>query len=355
MTTGSPSASRGSGVHGLVSVVQDLSLARDVASVQRIVRHAARELTGADGATFVLRDGDKCFYADEDAIAPLWKGQRFPLQTCISGWAMLNAQSVVIPDIYVDDRIPHDAYRPTFVKSLCMVPIRSADPIGAIGNYWSEEHEATEEEVHILQALADTTAVALVHARSVEHLEQIVSERTAEIRRISVTDELTGVLNRRGFLESATLLRSHLRRHGGTAHMIFVDIDALKSMNDSHGHEAGDELIRSAATALRESVRDIDVVGRWGGDELVVFAIDAADANALCTRIQANAIRIGVSLSVGHTSLGPDDDRSLAQLIADADASMYQTRDAIRVAVTSQIPRQSRGDADRVESSQLTF
>ncbi len=46
-----------------------------------VVRHAARELTGADGATFVLRDADKCFYADEDAIAPLWKGQRFPMST----------------------------------------------------------------------------------------------------------------------------------------------------------------------------------------------------------------------------------------------------------------------------------
>ena len=71
----------------LVNTIQKLSLARDIDTVTSVVRTAARELTGADGATFVLKDEDKCYYADEDAIAPLWKGQRFPLSACISGWA----------------------------------------------------------------------------------------------------------------------------------------------------------------------------------------------------------------------------------------------------------------------------
>lgn len=56
---------------------------------------------------------------------------------------MLNKQSVAIEDIYVDPRIPTDAYRPTFVKSLAMVPIRTADPVGAIGNYWAHPHKPT--------------------------------------------------------------------------------------------------------------------------------------------------------------------------------------------------------------------
>ena len=117
----------------LIDSVQELSLARSLDRVTEIVRHAAREMVEADGATFVLRDGEHCFYKDEDAIAPLWKGKRFPLETCVSGWAMLNKQPAVIPDIYVDARIPQDAYRPTFVKSLVMVPIRTLEPIGAIG------------------------------------------------------------------------------------------------------------------------------------------------------------------------------------------------------------------------------
>jgi GAF domain-containing protein len=145
----------------LVGTIQRLSLARSVLDVQELVRSAARRLTGADGATFVLREDDLCHYVDEDAISPLWKGQRFPLSACISGWAMLNRHGVAIADIYSDDRIPHDAYRQTFVKSLAMVPIRQLDPLGAIGNYWADHHEPSQRELALLQALADSTAVAL--------------------------------------------------------------------------------------------------------------------------------------------------------------------------------------------------
>ena len=168
----------------LVEVVQHLSMARDLAGVMEIVRHAARELTGADGATFVLRDGERCFYAEEDAIEPLWKGQRFPMSACISGWVMLNRTPAAIEDIYADARIPADAYRPTFVKSLAMVPIRTLNPVGAIGNYWANHHVPTEDELRILHVLADTTAVAMENVRVYEELEARVAHRTAALQAI---------------------------------------------------------------------------------------------------------------------------------------------------------------------------
>jgi two-component system CheB/CheR fusion protein len=149
----------------LLDAVTALASARDEPGVCAIVRRAARELTEADGVTFVLRRGNHCFYADEDAIGPLWKGRQFPLESCISGWAMLNRQHVVIPDIYSDDRIPHDAYRPTFVKSLVMVPVRREDPIAAIGAYWADYHVATPMEIGVLQSLADAAALALYNVQ----------------------------------------------------------------------------------------------------------------------------------------------------------------------------------------------
>ncbi len=154
----------------LVRVVQDLSRTRSIDAITAIVRQAARALVGSDGATFVLRDGDRCHYVDEDAIAPLWKGQKFPMAACISGWVMIHRQPAAIADIYADARIPQDAYRPTFVKSLVMVPIRSVEPIGAIGNYWARPHRTSEEELRILQALADSTSVALENAQIYEQL-----------------------------------------------------------------------------------------------------------------------------------------------------------------------------------------
>lgn len=153
----------------LVAAVRELSHARVLEDVQAVVRRAARELTGADGATFVLRDGGECVYADEDAIAPLWKGRRFAMSECISGWAMLNRASAVVEDIYADARIPADAYRSTFVKSLAMVPIRQSDPIGAIGIYWAVRHQTSASELELLQALADSTSVAMARVRP-EHM-----------------------------------------------------------------------------------------------------------------------------------------------------------------------------------------
>ncbi len=161
----------------LIDTVKKLSLAREVEEVVNIVRHAARTLTGADGATFILRDGDKCHYVDEDAVAPLWKGKRFPMKSCISGWVMLNKNSAIIQDIYSDPRIPADAYRPTFVKSLAMVPIRKESPLGAIGNYWASNYQASDEQIEILQSLADSTCIALESINAYKELKRQIDLR----------------------------------------------------------------------------------------------------------------------------------------------------------------------------------
>ncbi|WAS91080.1 sensor histidine kinase [Nannocystis punicea] len=172
----------------LLAVVQELSLARTLDEVTAIVRHAARALVGADGATFVLRDCDQCFYADEEAISPLWKGKRFPMDICASGWVMRQARALVIEDVFVDPRIPGDAYRPTFVKSMAMVPIRRASPIGAIGTYWACPRVASEDELKVLQALADSTSIALTNVELYNDLERRVRERTAQLE--ALNDEL---------------------------------------------------------------------------------------------------------------------------------------------------------------------
>ena len=94
-------------------------------------------------------------------LPPLCKGERFLMDDCISGWTILNSRPAIIRDIYQDARVPHDRFRTTFVKSLIMMPIRSAAPVGAIGVYWAKTHEATKEEVDLLFALADSASAAI--------------------------------------------------------------------------------------------------------------------------------------------------------------------------------------------------
>lgn len=183
-TSLSSTAPASSDLETLVEAVEDLSLARSVDQVAAVVRSAARRISAADGVTFVLRDGDTCWYLDEEAVEPLWKGRRFPLDACISGWAMLHGETVIVPDVYLDDRIPHDVYRPTFVKSLVMTPVRPANAVAAIGAYWARPHTPGRDEVQRLQAIARATAVALENARLYASLTEALERRKFLLREL---------------------------------------------------------------------------------------------------------------------------------------------------------------------------
>lgn len=145
----------------LARIAAALDEAEDLEAVQRVASAGARELVDADGASFVLREGDLCAYVEEDAIAPLWKGRRFPMSACISGWVMEHQRPVVVPDVLADDRVPHDIYRPTFVRSVAVVPVRPAAPVGAVAVYWAGRHVASDAEVELMSSLADCVARAL--------------------------------------------------------------------------------------------------------------------------------------------------------------------------------------------------
>src|SRR5256712_3016042 len=148
--------------------------------VVRQLVSVAREVSGADGVTFVLRDGDQCSFADESAIAPLWKGRRVPMATCLAGWVMLNAQAVALEDIYADPRISADAYRPTFVQSLVVVPVRREAPVAAIGAYWARRHRADEREGARVQSIAEAAALALESVSLRESLQRAEAENRAQ-------------------------------------------------------------------------------------------------------------------------------------------------------------------------------
>ncbi|HVU36496.1 MAG TPA: HAMP domain-containing sensor histidine kinase [Opitutaceae bacterium] len=275
----------------LVRAVHDLSLVRTVAAIQDVVRHAAREIVQADGATFVLRDGECCYYADEDAISPLWKGQRFPMSACISGWVMHNAQHAAIPDIYADPRVPTDAYRPTFVKSLVMVPIRVESPLGAIGTYWARERAASGQEIELLQALANTTAVAMENVQVYSELERRVALRTRQMEAVnqeleafsySVSHDLRAPLRAiRGFIE---LLEHALK---------------IPDLAKAQGHAGRVREGAARMTALTEDLLQLAQVTR---KRLSVGPVDlAALAREIVGRLQAEDPGRDVRISIPDT------------------------------------------------------
>lgn len=164
----------------LFAAAERLAKARSLDDVVDVVRTAARTIIGAQGITFVTAEGDHCHYVAEDAIAPLWAGQRFLLTQCISGWVMLHGEPAVIPDIYADPRIPHDAYRPTFVKSLVMMPIDTGVTEAAIGAYWDAVDAPTDFAVALLEQLARLVAAAIRNV-SLQTSFEIVNQTGAAV------------------------------------------------------------------------------------------------------------------------------------------------------------------------------
>ncbi len=146
----------------LLSVARErFAYAESLQDIVDLVRSTARAIFSSDGVTFVLREGDKCHYVDEDAIGPLWKGRKFPMKNCISGWCMLTGKTAAIEDIFADPRIPHDVYRRTFVKSLIMAPVGGRSPVAAIGAYWSERRLFVDKEIGMVEAMAGVVAEAM--------------------------------------------------------------------------------------------------------------------------------------------------------------------------------------------------
>lgn len=263
----------------LVNVIQELSLARDLPTVTRLVRFAARELTGADGATFILREGDSCHYLDENAIAPLWKGKRFPMSACVGGWAMLNQQALIIADIDADTRVLPEMYRDTFVKSLVMVPIRTAAPVGAIGNYWATRHTATPEEVKLLQALADSTSIALENVQLYEELDQRVKERSMHI-----DAESSDV---KAFCFSASHdLGAPLRRIAGFSRLL---LDRSGSRVDEIDRDYL-QRIRQTTQQMRQLVDDLLMLSKITRSDITRQTVDLSQvANAVAADLRTTA------------------------------------------------------------------
>ena len=174
----------------LATAIGQLGKAYSLDNVVDILRHSARRIAGADGIAIILNDEGLCHYVAEDARSPLWTGQRFPADSCISGIAMRDRQTVVIPQVMSDPRVPHAAYEPTFVRSMVMVPVGSPDPVAALGAYWSEVGDPSADAVALLEALSRAGTTALENGRLLASLEQLnsalevrVAERTAELEK----------------------------------------------------------------------------------------------------------------------------------------------------------------------------
>lgn len=158
----------------------------------------------------------------------------------------------------------------------------------------------------------------------------------AEILALSMTDQLTGLHNRRGFLSLAEQQLKLSNRNKRGILLFFADLDGLKWINDTLGHEEGDRALVEAAIALRETFRASDIIARLGGDEYAALSVDIADANpeTLTARLQYLIDKLNtqenreyrLSISVGCSYYDPENPCSIDELMVRADKLMYEQK-----------------------------
>jgi diguanylate cyclase (GGDEF)-like protein len=190
------------------------------------------------------------------------------------------------------------------------------------------------------RAAADRAKAADDRARAASDREGAARERAEALRertksadnlKLATTDELTGAWTRNFGLEEVSRELERARRTGASLVLAFVDVDGLKEVNDSHGHLAGDALLRLLGETLRANVRPYDVVVRYGGDELLCAMpnLSAREAKARFEKIATAlaAVDAGHSVTVGLAEAEPAD--SLEELIARADADLLDARHSV--------------------------
>jgi diguanylate cyclase (GGDEF)-like protein len=172
----------------------------------------------------------------------------------------------------------------------------------------------------------------------------------AELGSLALTDELTGLYNRRGFVFLAERQWKLAFRARRGLLLFFIDVDGLKAINDSFGHSEGDCALRRAAKALQSTFRDSDVIARVGGDEFAVLATERArhGAAAIRTRLakcinlmNSEESRYSLSISLGVARLQPRTRMSMATLLVQADRKMYQQK-RLRAAMQTHAPQGRR-------------
>ena len=191
-------------------------------------------------------------------------------------------------------------------------------------------------EVRVIPLSIDGKTIFSAFLHDITERKQVEAIREHE----ATHDPLTGLLNRRGMFDLLSQAIARVKRTRASLALLFIDLDGFKQINDTHGHEAGDAVLREVAARLQASIRQTDTAARLGGDEFTVILENIKhgipDANMLAQKIletlqhpiQLDSVTATISASIGISMHHPDDERSADQLVNAADSAMYTAKHA---------------------------
>jgi diguanylate cyclase (GGDEF)-like protein len=305
----------------------------DLATVMDLVARRSQELTGSEGTAVELAEGADMVYRAVSGMASGQMGLRIHRQGSFSGLCVERGEAMICDDSETDGRVDREACRKVGLRSMVVQPlVHHGTAVGVIKVLSSRPAFFSHAAADILGHLARTVAGAMVNAARWAEL----SSRNVNLTHLASHDALTGIKNRSAFYDQLRRTLAGAKRTGSRFALALFDLDGLKDVNDSHGHQAGDFFIRSFAERLARRVRASDTVARLGGDEFGVLLspLETGEASLgrdLVRNIEGPVVFEGTALDLrasAGVALFDDDGADPETLVARADERLYEDKRA---------------------------
>ncbi len=310
-------------------------------------------------AHFTARVSSETRWADA-ALSRFWKATFRPDDPGETYTAVVaSRQPMLLPDMQNDERIAEarrEFYRQSQLTSAALLPMFFQDELMGVASFTSHEPRSfPEAEVALLHGLATELATSLKamqtyqelaesrerlrrYANRIERQQAALRQQAKKLRELASTDALTGVRNYGDLHDAADRLLARAQHDGAPLAMILADVDDFKLYNDTYGHLAGDKALKIISGVLSKACRPTDIVGRYGGDEFMLILPETDERGALKVaerllervaqtqfRPEPGAEDIPLHLAIG-IAVHPEDGSSKDELIAHADAAMYESK-----------------------------
>ncbi|MBI4771746.1 MAG: sensor domain-containing diguanylate cyclase, partial [Chloroflexi bacterium] len=311
----------------------EIGASLEAEQVYAAIHRAASQLMPAEVFVIALWGAERqeiefAYLVDRGERAP---ARRAPAAQTLSGQVIAAGQPVRIEDTSTFPDLPPTHFgSPEVVRSVLAVPMRRGDiVVGVLSAQSYRPRTYTPEHEQTLSTLANQAGMAIENARLFH-----------EVQRLATTDGLTGLHNFRHLMELGEREFDRARRYARPLVALMMDLDRFKRVNDTYGHAVGNQVLREVALRCALSLREIDILGRYGGEEFAALLPEIDDRGA---RIVAERLRLAVAGTIIATDGGPiritisvgvcvasPDLPDLAALLDGADAAMYQAKQAGR-------------------------
>jgi len=255
----------------------------------------------------------------------------------IAGKVAEFGEAMLVEDLEHDQRIRQKNRMNYKTRSFVSVPLKIDDRVIGVINLSDKTtgEVFNEEDLKLIQAFA--THAAIVMDRNV------FLNQTEELKKLTITDHLTGLASRRYFFERLKVELARSERHGHHFSLLMLDVDDFKHCNDTLGHQFGDKVLKDMAATIVNTIRSMDIASRYGGDEFIIILPETDEALAIdiAERMRANVEkkRAGSSKDVDHggqdaitASIGiacyPEHGSTIEHLLINVDAALYRAKNS---------------------------